>query len=164
MCVTQKIGGIIRGFIFSFFVDVPKHLILPQRSYNGQDSTCVSHCHTSDWVCFSDQKSYRRLISLNTGRRNNFPTSGHFIALINQTNPPYWRLARKNLEEKKNLHSILTACSGVAAARIFCRFTGRKCHLAQTGVASTDTIDSQRSEALARGGGKKGVHTLPSWL
>lgn len=101
MCVRQKIGGIIRGFIFSFFVDVSKHLILPQRSYNGQDSTCVSHCHTSDWVCFSDQKSYRRLVSLNTGRRNNFPTSGHFIALINQTNPPYWRLARKKLEEKK---------------------------------------------------------------
>lgn len=33
-----------------------------------------------------------------------------------------------------------------AAARIFCRFTRRKCHLAQTGVASTDTIDSPRSK------------------
>lgn len=105
-----------------------------------------------------------------------FPTTGHFIALINQSQihrTEVWQAwgERKTggalffflllLPPPPLLHSILTACSLRPLPGFSADLLGVKCHLAQTGVASTDTIDWPRSEPGERGSGGAGERSLP---
>lgn len=83
--------------------------------------------------------------------------SGRFIASINQRKSSLWSLAGKS----GRTPAFHPDCMFGAAARIFCRFTRRKCHLAQTGVASTDRINSPQSElGMEKRGGEGGALTL----